>query len=174
MTLKIEYLNKEELKPYANNAKLHPAEQVEQIKNSIREFGFNDPIAIWHDNEIIEGHGRLLAVMEMPEIEKVPVIRLDDLTDEQRRAYTLVHNKLTMNTDFDIDIVNIELGDILDIDMTQYGFDFEKDEEKTDELKEVNFNEKISVVIDCENEAEAETIYNKLSEEGYECRISTL
>ena len=174
MNLKIEYLNKEELKPYANNAKIHTADQVEQIKNSIREFGFNDPIAIWHDNEIIEGHGRLLAVMEMPEIEKVPVIRLDDLTDEQRRAYTLVHNKLTMNTDFDIDIVNIELGDILDIDMTQYGFDFEKDEEKTDELKEVNFNEKISVVIDCENEAEAETIYNKLSEERYECRISTL
>lgn len=86
----------------------------------------------------------------------------------------LVHNKLTMNTDFDIDIVNIELGDILDIDMTQYGFDLENDEEKTDELKEVNYNEKISVVIDCLNEAEAEEIYNKLIEEGYECRISTL
>lgn len=63
MDLKIEYLNKEELKPYANNAKIHTTEQVEQIKNSIRKFGFNDPIAIWHDNQIIEGHGRLLAVM---------------------------------------------------------------------------------------------------------------
>lgn len=174
MQLKIEYLNKEELKPYANNAKIHTADQVEQIKNSIREFGFNDPIAIWHDNEIIEGHGRLLAVMEMDEIEKIPVIRLDDLTDEQRKAYMLVHNKLTMNTDFDIDILNLELDDIVDIDMAQYGFTIEDDDIKIDELKEVNYNEKISVVIDCENEAEAEAIYNKLSEEGYECRISTL
>lgn len=122
MQLKIEYLNKEELKPYAKNAKLHPAEQVEQIKNSIREFGFNDPIAIWHDNEIIEGHGRLLAVMEMPEIEKVPVIRLDNLTDEQRRAYTLVHNKLTMNTNFDFGLLEMELEEI-GVDMSQYGFE---------------------------------------------------
>jgi len=121
MQLKIEYLNKEELKPYANNAKIHTAEQVEQIKNSIREFGFNDPIAIWHDNEIVEGHGRLLAVMEMPEIEKVPVIRLDNLTDEQRRAYTLVHNKLTMNTNFDFSVLELELDDI-NIDMEQFGF----------------------------------------------------
>ena len=123
MQLKIEYLNKEELKPYVNNAKLHPAEQIEQIKNSIREFGFNDPIAIWHDNEIIEGHGRLLAVMEMPEIEKVPVIRLDELTDEQRRAYTLVHNKLTMNTDFDSNLLELELSDINNINMDLYGFE---------------------------------------------------
>ena len=122
MTLQIEYLNKDELKPYANNAKLHPAEQVEQIKTSIREFGFNDPIAIWHDNEIIEGHGRLLAAMEMDEIQEVPIIRLDDLTDEQRKSYMLIHNKLTMNTDFDTDILGIELNDIVDIDMSKFGF----------------------------------------------------
>ena len=122
MELKIEYLNKEQLKPYANNAKLHPAEQVEQIKKSIEEFGFNDPIAIWHDNEIIEGHGKLLAVMEMPEISEVPVIRLDDLTDEQRRAYMLAHNKLTMNSDFDWATLSLELDDIADIDMSQFGF----------------------------------------------------
>lgn len=129
MSLKIEYLNKEDLKPYANNAKLHPAEQVEQIKNSIREFGFNDPIAIWHDNEIIEGHGRLLAAMEMDDVKEVPVIRLDDLTDEQRRAYMLAHNKLTMNTDFDIDLLGVELDDIIDIDMSEYGFEIEMDNE---------------------------------------------
>lgn len=127
--LKIEYVNKEDLKPYVNNAKIHTAEQVEQIKKSIAEFGFNDPIALWHDNEIIEGHGRLLAVMEMDEIKKVPVIRLDDLTDEQRKAYTLVHNKLTMNTDFDVDLLNLELEDIVDIDMSEYGFELNLEEE---------------------------------------------
>ena len=120
--LKIEYLNKEELKPYANNAKIHTAEQVEQIKRSIEEFGFNDPIAVWHDNEIIEGHGRLLAAMEMDDIDQVPIIRLDELTDEQRRAYMLVHNKLTMNTEFDIELLNIEIENLDTIDMTDFGF----------------------------------------------------
>lgn len=135
MELKIEYLNKEQLKPYANNAKLHPAEQVEQIKKSIEEFGFNDPIAIWHDNEIIEGHGRLLAVMEMPEISEVPVIRLDDLTDEQRRAYMLAHNKLTMNSNFNFSVLEEELDAITNIDMQEFGFDNIKfDESALDSL----------------------------------------
>lgn len=133
MDLRIEYVEKEELKPYANNAKIHTAEQIEQIKRSIYEFGMNDPIAVWHDNEIIEGHGRLLAVMEMPEIKTVPIIRLDNLTDEQRRAYMLVHNKLTMNTDFDLDLLDLELDNISDIDMTNYGFDEVSFDEPEDE-----------------------------------------
>lgn len=144
MKLKVEYLNKEDLKPYANNAKIHTGEQIEQIKNSIREFGFNDPIAVWKDNEIIEGHGRLLAIMEMDDIDEVPVIRLDDLSDEERKAYTLVHNKLTMNTDFDEELLNIELEDILDIDMSEFGFALEEeDAEKEQEEPEIKFTEVI-------------------------------
>lgn len=122
MELKIEYVDKESLKPYFHNAKLHPAEQVEQIKKSIEEFGFNDPIAIWGEDEIVEGHGRLLAVMEMSDITTVPVIRLDHLNDEQKRAYALVHNKLTMNSDFDMDLLYEEL-EAIDLDMAQFGFD---------------------------------------------------
>lgn len=123
MQLKIEYLSKNDLKPYANNAKIHTPEQVEQIKKSIREFGFNDPIAVWHDNEIVEGHGRLLAAMEMDDIDVVPVIRLDDLSNKQRKAYALVHNKITMNTGFDFDILNVELSEIGDdIDMESFDF----------------------------------------------------
>lgn len=121
--LKVEYLNKEQLKPYANNAKLHPAEQVEQIKKSIREFGFDDPIAIWGDNEIVEGHGRLLAVMEMDDIKTVPVIRLDHLSEEQKKAYSLVHNQLTMNSGFNLDLLEMEL-ESLSMDMSGFGFDF--------------------------------------------------
>lgn len=127
MALKIEYLDKNDLKPYANNAKIHTAEQVEQIKKSIREFGFNDPVAVWHDNEIVEGHGRLLAAMEMDEVQTIPVIRLDGLTDEQRKAYMLVHNKLTMNTGFDFELLDIELKEITEgldsLDMADFGFD---------------------------------------------------
>lgn len=136
MNLKIEYVKKEELKPYANNAKIHTEEQIEQIKKSIEEFGFNDPIAVWHDDEIIEGHGRLLAVMEMERIQEVPIIRLDNLTDEQRKAYALIHNKLTMNTDFDNDIVEIELDEITNIDMEQFGFIEEGNEDEVEIIED--------------------------------------
>ena len=131
--LKIEYVDITTLKPYENNAKEHPQEQIEQIKNSINEFGMNDPIAVWKDNVIIEGHGRLLACQEL-NIDKVPIIRLDDLSDEQRRAYTLAHNKLTMNSDFDLELLNGELESIFDIDMSDFGFDLDLglDEEVTE------------------------------------------
>ena len=84
--LKIEYVPIEDLKAYERNAKLHPPEQIQQIKNSILEFGFNDPIAVWKDNEIIEGHGRLMAAQELC-YKEIPIIRLDSLSDEQRKAY---------------------------------------------------------------------------------------
>lgn len=132
--LKIEYVDIDSIKPYLNNAKLHPAEQVEQIKKSIEQFGMNDPIGIWKD-EIVEGHGRLLALKEL-EYKEVPIIRLDHLSDEERKAYILAHNKLTMNSDFDIDILNEELDDIINIDMSDFGFDLEieiNDEDYDDE-----------------------------------------
>ena len=125
MQLKIEYVPIDDIKPYAGNAKTHPAEQVEQIKKSIEQFGFNDPIAIWHD-EVVEGHGRLIAATEMG-IDTVPIIRLDGLTDEQRRAYALVHNKLTMNSGFNFDLLQIELENI-SFDMSEFDFDIDEDE----------------------------------------------
>lgn len=143
--LKIEYIPKESLKAYRNNAKIHTAEQVDQIKKSIEEVGFNDPIAVWHDNEIIEGHGRLLAVMEMDEIQEVPIIRLDELTDEQRKAYMLIHNKLTMNTDFDDELLDIELDNITDIDMSLFGFDFD-DEDEPQEIIEDSIPEEVETL----------------------------
>ena len=127
--LKIEYVSIGELKPYERNAKLHPKEQVEQIKNSIREFGFNDPVAVWKDAEIIEGHGRLLAAQELG-LTEIPIIRLDSLTDQQRRAYMLAHNKLTMNSDFDLNILAEEIENILDFDMSNFGFDVVFDEDE--------------------------------------------
>ena len=119
--LKVEYVKVGELQTYPNNAKVHTADQIEQIKASIEQFGFNDPIGVWKDNEIIEGHGRLIAAQELG-IDQVPVIRLDNLTDEERRAYMLVHNQLTMNTGFDFALLEIELDDI-NIDMGKFGFE---------------------------------------------------
>lgn len=152
MNLKIEYLNKEDLKPYANNAKIHTGEQIEQIKKSIEEFGFNDPIAIWHDNEIIEGHGRLLAVIEMDDIEQVPVIRLDDLTDEQRKAYMLVHNQLTLNTGYDFLLLQDELDAIITVDMSKYGFSAELIDD-IDNIEDLLKDEKSDNAVDKEDGA---------------------
>lgn len=121
MELKIEYMALDQLTPYENNAKIHTPEQIEQIKASIRDLGMNDPIAVsGADNIIVEGHGRLIACRELG-METVPVIRLDHLNDEQRKAYTLIHNKLTMNTDFDLEKLNAELQ-VINLDMAEYGF----------------------------------------------------
>ena len=121
MKLKIEYVPIDSIKPYAGNAKLHPQEQIDQIKRSIELMGFDDPIAVWKNGEIIEGHGRLIAAQQL-ELKTVPIIRLDDLTDEQRRAYALIHNKVTMNSGFDVEVMNLELAEINEIDMSEFSF----------------------------------------------------
>lgn len=147
--LKIEYVPTESLTTYPGNAKLHPAAQVEQIKNSILEFGFNDPIAVWKDNVIIEGHGRIIAARELG-LKEVPIIRLDSLTDEQRRAYMLAHNKLTMNSGFDLDVLASELDGIFDIDMGKYGFEaLEINWDDVDEIGEHNYEKPESVKLRC-------------------------
>ena len=115
-------LNINDITPYEKNAKIHTEAQIEQIKKSIQEFGMNDPIAVWGDkNTIVEGHGRLEALKQLGYTE-VDCIRLDHLTDEERKAYTLAHNKINMNTGFDIDLLDEELDSIEDIDMSEFGF----------------------------------------------------
>lgn len=100
------------LAEYANNAKEHTAEQIGQIKASMRQVGFCDPIGVWTNpegkSEVVEGHGRLAAALELG-LESVPVIHLDGLTDEQRRFYALVHNQLTMSTGWDFSKLDAEL-----------------------------------------------------------------
>ena len=128
MDLQIERVPVSAIRAYAGNAKEHPQEQVEQIAESIKEFGFNDPIAVWgKDNTVVEGHGRLAAARFLGMTE-VPVIRLDHLTDEQRRAYTLAHNQLTLNSGYDMDALRAELDAIESIDMAAFDFSFADDE----------------------------------------------
>ena len=120
--MKICKLHINDLTPYEKNAKIHTPEQIEQIKASIKQFGMNDPIGVWGDkNIIVEGHGRLMALKEMG-YEEVDCIRLDHLSDDERKAYTLAHNKLTLNTDFDFDTLQAEL-DAIELDMTEFGFE---------------------------------------------------
>lgn len=127
----VEMIPVSDLKIYKRNAKKHTPEQIDQIINSIKAFGMNDPIGIWgKDNIIVEGHGRFLALQKMGETGEVPCIRLDHLTDEQRRAYALAHNQLTMTTGFEDSILLPELEALEDIyDMSDFGFDLDDSEE---------------------------------------------
>lgn len=121
--LQIIYLATNELTPYEGNARHHSHDDIESIKASIREFGFCDPIGVWgKKNIIVEGHGRLIAAEELG-LTEIPCIRLDDLTEGQRRAYALAHNKTAELSNWDFSKLEEELAHLsLDFDMTQFGF----------------------------------------------------
>jgi hypothetical protein len=123
MNLKIEYLSPSDLKAYENNSRTHSETQVEQICNSIREFGFVNPILISDDNVVIAGHGRLMAANEMG-LDTVPVIRLSDLSDRQRRALVIADNKIAMNAGWDFSKLGDELSALVgeDFDLGLTGF----------------------------------------------------
>ena len=118
--LQIEYVKPSTLKEYKNNAREHHEADVNAIAASITEFGFNDPIGVWQD-EIVEGHGRLLAAIQLG-LKEVPIIRLDTLTDEQRKAYALAHNKTAELSNWNFDLLESELAELGSIDMSQFGF----------------------------------------------------
>lgn len=161
MDLKIEYVPIDSIKPYSKNAKLHPQEQIEQIKASIKEFGFKDAVAVWK-NEVMAGNGRLQAAKELG-MKEIPIVRLDDLTDEQRRAYALVHNKLTMNSPFDDGILSEELDNILDIDMSMFDLgEVFLPEPNMTELDDETTKENIILTINIQNVDDYETLKEKI------------
>ncbi len=114
------------VKEYENNVKVHTDEQIEQIKKSITEFGNCDPIAVDENNVLIAGHGRLAAMRQLG-FGEVQAIVLKHLTEDQKRAYRLVHNKLTMNTGFDLEALQREMEtvDLDDLSLEDFGFSFD-------------------------------------------------
>lgn len=122
--LKIVYLPPDCLTPYKKNARRHAEEDLATIRASIQRFGFRDPIAVWGpQNIIVEGHGRQIVAKQLG-LDSVPVIRLDDMTDEQRRAYALAHNKTAELSGWDFLTLEEELAELdTDFDMSQFGFE---------------------------------------------------
>ena len=131
MELKIEYLPIKALKPYEKNTRKHQKKDVDNIARSIEKYGMCDAIGIWGEqNIIVEGHGRMLACKQLGMTE-VPCVRLDHLTDEQRREYAIAHNATAELSEWDLDILPDELAEL---DLSDFDFDFgiEGEEEETE------------------------------------------
>jgi ParB-like chromosome segregation protein Spo0J len=149
MKLKIEYKKVEDLAPYELNSRTHSEEQVVQIANSIKEFGFTNPILLDGDNGILAGHGRL-AASKLLEMKEVPTIQLSGLSEAQKRAYVIADNKIALNAGWDNDILKLEITDLMDAkyDVSLIGFDDKEilklfDDEKGAVVGEIKFSEEL-------------------------------
>lgn len=138
--MEVKYVSPGELIPYAKNAKQHPPEQVERIANSIKRFGWQQPIVVDRDNVVIIGHGRLFAAKELM-LDSVPVVYADNLTEDEVNALRLADNK-TNESAWDFSALEEELAalDIAGIDMSQFGFS-DIEDEFADAKKEVTEDE---------------------------------
>src|SRR5215469_2406305 len=127
MAERIERWPLDKLIPYARNPRTHSGAQVAQIAASISEFGFNNPILVDTNAGIIAGHGRLLAARKL-QLQQVPVIVLDHLSETQKRAYILADNKLALNAGWDEDLLGLELNALRDLDFNLDLTGFDDDE----------------------------------------------
>lgn len=120
---RIEMMPMGTLKPYAGNARTHSRRQVQQIADSIKRFGFTNPILISDEGEIVAGHGRVMAAKELG-LHEVPTLKLSHLSADERRAYVIADNKLAENAGWDAEVLAIELQALIDIDfdVTLTGF----------------------------------------------------
>lgn len=124
--LLIEQIKIDKLKPYKNNSKIHTASQIEHIANSIKEFGFNDPLAIaGPDNIVLEGNGRIEAAKFLG-LTELPCIRLDHLNKSEQKAYVIAHNSLNLETGFDESVLMQELEELQQYDFHNFGIETEK------------------------------------------------
>ena len=128
--LKIEYIDINDIKPYEKNPRKNE-DAIPYVMESIKQFGFKNPVILDKNNVIVAGHTRIESAKRLG-IKEIPCIYADDLTDEQIKAFRLADNKVAEVAEWDFDILGDELDGILDIDMSDFGFDlnFDDDEEE--------------------------------------------
>ena len=156
--LNIVYQETTKLIPYARNSRTHSDEQVAQICASIKEFGWTNPILIDEDDGIIAGHGRLLAAQRLSE-KQVPTIRLEGLTEAQKKAYVIADNKLALNAGWNEEMLAIEMEDLnnMDFDLSLLGF-------SDDEINNIIYQEDQEGLVDDDEVPEVEE--NPISQKG--------
>ena len=162
----------DEIKPYENNPR-HNDNAVDAVANSIREFGFKVPIVVDSEGVIVAGHTRYKAAQKLG-LQTVPCLVADDLNEEQINAFRLADNKVGELATWDLDTLKVELDNIGEIDMGDFGFSFDDDETAPADPPEAKINDEYCLQVECETEADLEALYNRLQGEGYKCRVSTL
>lgn len=164
----------DELIPYEKNPRKND-EAVEYVANSIKEFGFKVPIVIDKNDVIVAGHTRYKASEKLG-LEEVPCIIVDDLNDEQIKAFRLADNKVSEKAEWNLELLEEELRE-LGLDMNKFGFNdlenISQEIERTDLSEDIMEKYEV-IIIKCINEMTMRETYEKLTKEGYECQLSTL
>ena len=161
-----------ELVEYENNPRVND-NAVEPVAESIKSFGFKQPLVIDRNNVIVCGHTRYQAAIKLG-LEKVPCVIADDLTDDEVRAYRIIDNKSGEYALWNDDLLKTELGAI-DFDMSGYEFpDFADIPSIADEIKELRYAEKWGVVVDCADEPEQRKVFDLVSSAGYVPRLVSI
>jgi len=169
--LEIKYVMTEKLRGFEKNSRTHTQTQIDQIRKSMREFGFTNPILIDENCWIIAGHGRLEAA-KLEDMVEVPTITLTDLTKEQKKAYVIADNQIPMNAGWDMQLLSVEIGELKDLkfDTSLLGFSNAKLESiMNDELKpeaSVSFKAGHNIKVKCESEEELAELRALLEIEG--------
>lgn len=191
--MKIETRKLDDLIPYARNARTHSEAQVAQIAASLHEFGWMNPVLVDGQNTIIAGHGRVLAARKLrdarsaiarwKDLDLVPVVQHDALTDAQRRAFIIADNKLALNAGWDIDMLGTELTELRasGVDMDLLGFDaselksmFALDDETPPRDNVTVGGDRFLLQIECDSEEQLQRLFHEMQEErGLPCKILT-
>lgn len=172
--MKVEQISTNKLIPYANNARTHTDDQIAQIASSIRAFGFNNPVLIDEQLNIIAGHGRVLAAGVL-ELKEIPCVKLSHLSESQKKAYIIADNKIALNSGWDVEMLKLELDALDSSELKLTGFlDSElKGLFTEDEIKEEYENNEdgnYEIIVECVSEYDQRTLLEKLNAQGYKCK----
>lgn len=180
LSMNIQQLPVSSLINYEFNARRHDQTQIDRIATSIKEFGFNQPVVVDESNIILVGHGRVAAARKLG-LETIPVLKKEGLTESQKKAYRVLDNKLQNDSTWDLGNLELDLGFMEDsgIDLESWGLDslrelFEQVAESPDGIDVSKIETQFRIEITCMSEGHQKEVYEKLKEEGLECRLLTL
>ena len=183
--LEIVYYPLKDLTPDPGNAKQHTSQQIHRIAESLVDYGFNQPLGVWHNPQgqliIVAGHGRYEAAKTLG-LESVPCVLLDHLSDAERRAYALVDNQTSLETPFDPAKLSAQLDELasMSVNLEDFGFDtslFSSMGEQVDDTPahgEHNTEDNpdgVHVLITCDTHTEALSLATSLTDAGYHARV---